>query len=501
MKPWIWTRIGRPAALALALIVGLGLPRAAAAQVESVRLADTIKSSGSGNINLLLGTGNTPIPASQLEALRLEHVDLGSGTPRNFLSFGVDVNENNKGLETSTAQGVTVASVQLTVNWPNGVSRSYSEYRTATQALLAAQGKTQRSRYYTLLGEGGSSRITGANSVQQKFDSTLDLFVPDSLAGASSMQLSVQLLTVNKSMNEPENFYDFSGGFEDLAILNRADAYFLNATLAQSSSFRSGAPAVEPVQGIVTNDTEFSATPSSWSYYPSASDWYQVAYEDNYPNLGDYDFNDAVVAYRYKLGSNDAGQVVRIEAEAYLLTDGATYPLAWSLRIPVPGIGLIDCTRRLPGGAQASCNASLGGGQLQVEAYPDIDNAGTPFGGASSFNVNTQCGVAARPGAHMRVVARLGTPVARGEIGTALPVLRVAQTGHEITPGLKDSRGVPFALLLPPGWSPPCEGVDMGLAYPRLKSFLSSGGASDADWYLSPVADKVVHPGSFAWDQ
>ena len=35
---------------------------------------------------------------------------------------------------------------------------------------------------------------------------------------------------------------------------------------------------------------------SSWNYFPSASSYYVVGYEDLYPGKGDYDFNDLTVA-------------------------------------------------------------------------------------------------------------------------------------------------------------------------------------------------------------
>ena len=37
-------------------------------------------------------------------------------------------------------------------------------------------------------------------------------------------------------------------------------------------------------------------------YYPSMNDYYFVGFEDLYPTLGDYDFNDLVMAYRVAIG-------------------------------------------------------------------------------------------------------------------------------------------------------------------------------------------------------
>ncbi|MCV2366696.1 LruC domain-containing protein [Roseateles oligotrophus] len=491
-----WNSLGRRLFCLLCLLWG-GL---AAAQVSSVRLSDVIAANGRGSINLLRASGNAAITVAQLEQLRLDHRDYSTGSQRNFLSLGVDINENNKGLENSSAQGVTLAKVSLTVTWPNE-TRVYTDYRSATQALLAKAGSQQRSQYYTLLGEGGSSRITGSNDVQQHFDSTLDIFVPDSLLGASSAVLSIELLAVNKALNEPENFYDFSGGFEDLALLNRTDSLFLNTTLVESSDFRASAPAVETVEGIVSNDSASVTSPSAWSYYPSASDWYYVAYEDNYPDRGDYDFNDAVVAFRYKLGLDFSGLVMRIEAEAYLLADGAQYQLDWNFRLPVPGSGVINCQRKLPGAAgSAPCSASLSGGMLQAQAFGSIDNSGTAFGIVSGWNVNTQCGIAPKQAPHMRLSVQLEQALDPASIGAATPYLLVQHSGRVIDPLLRDANGYPYALMLPPNWRHACEETDLGLAYPRLRNYLSSGGQTDLDWFLYPDSGKVFDLGAWAWD-
>ncbi|MBB2487053.1 LruC domain-containing protein [Mitsuaria sp. WAJ17] len=478
---------------------------------SSQRLADTIQSNGRGTINLMMGTGNTPLSAAQLETLRLEHFDASSGTPRYYLSLGVDVNENNKGLETSTSQGVSIASVSLTVQWP-GITRTYTSYRSATQALIMPAGSSSRQRYYTLLGEGGSSRITGSNAIQNQYDSTLDIFVPDSLAGALSATLSIQLLDTNKNkpVAEPESFYDYSGGFEDLALLNRDDAYYLNAVLPTTSTFQVSAPTAEIVNNSGSSDTAASPGSSStelvaWSYFPSATGWYHVAYEDNYPDRGDYDFNDAVVAYRYKLGLNASGQVLRVEAESYLLADGASYVYDWQFRLPLPGTGSVTCTVRRAGDAQGlSCSGGLAGNWLQATPYVNVDKAGSWFSapGADAY-VNVLCGSsqASRNGPHMRLTATLDQPQAQSSVGTPVPALLVPSKGTAITSELRDSRGYPYALLVPTGWAHACEGVDLGVAYPQLVTFLSSGGSQGQTWYLSPSAGQVAGlPGAWEWD-
>lgn len=494
----------RPLALVTALGAGLAAPAMAQTEQASVRLADVIRSQGSGTIDLMLATGNVPIGAAALEAFRQMHVDTSTGTARHYLALAIDVNENSKGLENSDAQGITLAQVTLTVTRSSG-TRTYTDFRTRTRALVAESGSRTRSLRYTALGEAGSSRITGSGDIQSSFDSTLDIFVPDSLADATAATLSIRLLDVNKSMGEPEGFHDYSGGYEDLALINRTDARFLNVTLPQSARFRALAPAAEVVAGVVTTDTEAAPAPApapapvaTWSYLPSASGWYVVAYEDSYPNRGDYDFNDAVVAYRYRIRQDSEGRVDQIEAESYLLADGAQHILDWHFRLPVAATGgTATCTVwRRPDAASTGCAAQLSGGVFDATAYPGIDNAGTYFAGTNPWWVNTQGGGSFREGAYARMTLTLASPVPLSAIGTADPWLYVRDTRQSVTLSSRDSAGFPYAMMIPSGWKPPLERVDMGDAYPDFRTFVQSRGTQRPTWYLAPAAARVFNIGS-----
>ena len=58
------------------------------------------------------------------------------------------------------------------------------------------------------------------------------------------------------------------------------------------------------------------------NYYPGPSTTSTVVFEDNWPFLGDYDFNDLVVGYRYTIISNAQNSAVEIKAN-YVLKDPA----------------------------------------------------------------------------------------------------------------------------------------------------------------------------------
>ena len=92
---------------------------------------------------------------------------------------------------------------------------------------------------------------------------------------------------IDVSLGDPEAFYDFSNGYEDIAIVTAEDAGYLD----ELEPGIVGAPLVLPEDTVATQD-------GGTAYYPSLTAYYIAAYEDMFPYRGDYDFNDLVVGYR-----------------------------------------------------------------------------------------------------------------------------------------------------------------------------------------------------------
>lgn len=287
----------------------------AAFSLDSVKLKDTIKQ-GYGYIDLFRAQqSKNNLTASDLEFLRVSI----SGN----LVFAVDINEAANGTEKASTQGVTVDSVSLIIV-RQGIESRYSQFSTPTSSLVARIGETTREFRYTLIGETGSSRITGSglNDITAAFDSLLTVEVPDSIENADEAYLEVRLMQTNTSLGDPEAFYDHTADFEDLALVNPSDAQFP----ADLSPGVDEAPLVV-AQSQVTNPVD------AWVYNPSSTYYYVVAYEDQYPNRGDYDFNDLVVGYRVGFGMTDT-QVTSVIGVGYMIARGASANHNWHLHIP-----------------------------------------------------------------------------------------------------------------------------------------------------------------------
>lgn len=468
--------------------------------LETEKLKHTI-SKGTGDIDLLLGQGNKAISSLTLEALRVQN--------NGQLILGVDVNEASSGSEKADSQGVAIDHLTLTVTTSENIY-VFQEYSTKTKSSLAIVGSTNRQFYYTLLGRTGSNNITGSNLNGTSFDDTLTIPIDINLSDAISIQLNIQLLETNEALGDPEEFYDYSAGFEDLALLVSSDVEFLDTQAAG----REDAPLVV----LTSNPTAVA----SRVYYPSSTSYYMVGYEDQYPNLGDYDFNDLVVAYRVSFGLNDALEVITINAEGYLIARGGSYDHSWHLRIALPDGSQADGTYQLyvpPG-------VTSGNELIQyIDTSSGIDitlfnNTTSLFYDPASSFTNTLWDSEHILGHKFSFEITLSNPVILEQMDTAPfdPYLYVYNTNLEIhlegkspvmpasdniSKGLTsfvDENGYPFALVFPEDWRFPYEYVDIGQAYPQLLEYIQSNRQNQTDWYNNGVETGISKRGKSEWE-
>ena len=473
----------------------------AVSALESSRLTDVIKSNGSGDLDVFdpSATGRI-IDGPVLEAFRQDN--------NSQIVFAVDVNEAADGSEKASSQAVTIDTAQLVVTI-DGTQRVYDSYATITRTLLARKSQTNRSLYYSLIGDSGSSRITSNSSSDiygSSFDSTLSFDVPDDISTATAARLVITLLDTNVQLGDPEAFYDYSNGFEDVALITRADAVLLDDLEAGQAE----APLVLPAETVATSN-------GSRIYYPSQSEFYLAAYEDLYPIKGDYDFNDLVVGYRVYVNLDQNGNMTAIGGEGYLVARGADYNHDWHLRIPLPasanGSGQLSVF--LPDSATADTQTplSINSGTLDILAFESVR---TRWADGGNKFVNTPSDQALIRGHRFSFETTLNSALNLAQLGEPPfdPYLYVYNTNYEIhlpgkanvIPGsnntdteFTDPSGYPFAMILPQDWQIPVEEEDLGAAYPQFLNFVISGGTSNINWYRNPVADKIRPLGPATW--
>ena len=475
--------------------------------LQSTKLVDVIKANGSGDIDLFK-------PFNAKLTLNGEVLEQFRQNNNGELVFAIDINEASNGSEKASSQGVTIESAEL-ILVINDVEYRYNNFTTRTHSIVAKKGSTQRSLHSTLLGNSGSNRITpnsDSDLYGSSFDSTLNFPVAQDISLASSARLVIQFLDTNINLGDPEAFYDFSNGYEDVAIITTEDADYLN----QLAPGKTEAPLVLPEETIASPD-------GGTVYYPSQTGYYIAAYEDFFPSKGDYDFNDLVVGYRVAANLDSDGNIRGLSGEGYLIARGAGYDHDWHLRIALPesASGSAEVNLFNPGEA----NAAQGYPQMQ-NIIGDMDLTLLPHSrriwvDGSYEGVNTLTEQSLKQGHRFSFNVLLDAPIALTTLDNAPfdPYLYVHDTQFEIhlegkasvLPYSKnvvegkvdfiDNNNFPFAQVFPETWQVPTERTDLGQAYPDFMNFIISGRKQNIKWYNTPnnAHVKPITPSLWKW--
>lgn len=464
-----------------------------AQEISSYLFSDTIRPNGIGNIDLFSPKNSERVVTGAiLEAFRTDN--------NGKLVFAVDVNEASDGSEFSDSQGIAIDSAILYIEI-GGVQYQFTDFYTPTKSLLAKGTSTDRIEYYTLIGNAGTNRISPNMDSElnaSSLDETLYFSVDRDISLADKAWLEITLLTTNTALGDPEAFYDFSNGFEEVAILTKEDVAYLELL----TPGRLLAP-------LVISDAESF----NWVYYPSSQNYYVASYEDLYPIRGDYDFNDLVVAYQVGFALNIDGDVEMIRGNGYLMARGAMYDHDWYLGIELPVTATASTSMSLyPAGSHAPYAGYPVTGDISGTANLKlVEHVAQVYEDGGSTYVNTFDWQSLRAGPKFDFQIAFDSPVKQSEIGQAPfdPFLYVHDTGYEVhlvgkqavlpesrntQEGLnvfRDEAGFPFAIVAPDQWYPPLAGVDMGVAYPNFLQYVQSLGSSSQQWYAQPDLSRV----------
>ncbi len=194
----------------------IAIAGSAQAQI-STRLSDTV-SKGRGTINLL----------KNITAEQFQKQVSSSGN----LFFAMDVNEAMSGNENRDCAGVALERVELVVKTTKG-DYKFTNFSTKTSTMLGGsddnEGGKDAKSYYTLFGKAGSNDITSSTKSfdLKSFDDVLSLKNVKFEGEVLSAQMDVRLLEIGDGRGANSSFFDFSGGFEDMALLSPEDAQIL----------------------------------------------------------------------------------------------------------------------------------------------------------------------------------------------------------------------------------------------------------------------------------
>ncbi len=249
------------------------------------------------------------------------------------------------------------------------------------------------------------------------------------------------------------------------------------------------------------------------SYTPAKNAFGTLAYEDLWPQQGDYDFNDLVVSYNFQEVLNASSKVVDVKAHMVPRAIGASMSNGWGFELPVASTLITSVTGNRVRGKSVTLGSNgveTGSTKAIVVAFENafdcLPRPGTSF-------VNTVPGETQSVGDTMHVTVKLNTPQAASQwlsppYNSFLIVNQ--DRGREIhfidnkptaranvslfgtmqdrssmqgASFYKNERGLPWALNLPVSFDYPVERAQMTDAYLYFKPWAESGGTLYTDWY------------------
>ncbi|MEM1135193.1 MAG: LruC domain-containing protein [Bacteroidota bacterium] len=258
--------------------------------------------------------------------------------------------------------------------------------------------------------------------------------------------------------------------------------------------------------GIPDCDDEYpnDAEKAGDTYTPSKFGWGSLAFEDLWPNKGDYDFNDLVVNYRFIAIENSQNEVVELIARFKIRSIGGVLHSGFGFELPITTDKIDNVSgHRLTRNIVQLENNGLETGQNNavIIAFDDSHDIGTQWACNNSQTDETE------------IIVTFTNPIPIVELGLAPfnPFIFIdGDRGREVhlsnmAPTQKvnmnylgsnddasdetlakyynTSGNLPWAINIIHDFRPPKENVDVTNSYNNFKTWAESGGQSFSDWY------------------
>ncbi|MBI9035069.1 MAG: LruC domain-containing protein [Bacteroidales bacterium] len=268
----------------------------------------------------------------------------------------------------------------------------------------------------------------------------------------------------------------------------------------------------------LNDDYEMDATRAYDNFYPAA-DTGTVVFEDLWPGIGDYDFNDLVMGYRFKTVTNASNDVVEIFAYFFLRANGAVLENGFGFELPDAVGGLmtdlvvsgythadgyitINGTTKLESGqtnpviiVNDNVSNSMDGYSNTEQWRPYVSPVAltitmTPSGGpytAGDFSISTWSPfliIDKTRGSELHLLDYVPTDL----MNTALFGIYSDASVPATNDYYKTSTNLPWALDFPVWYNYPIEKADISTAYLHFVEWAESSGASYTDWYTNTGA-------------
>lgn len=247
------------------------------------------------------------------------------------------------------------------------------------------------------------------------------------------------------------------------------------------------------------------------SYYPAVESYGSFAFEDNWPDFGDYDFNDMVVDYQFMHTLNASNKIVEMNSKFVFKAVGAGYRNGFGFSTNLSTSDILSSEGSILKGSSVQVNANGTEAKQEQAVFIVTDNVSQLFSGSGFVNTE-QGGLFQEP-----VTLELNTIFNGGksyeDIGIAPynPFLIISQErGREVHMpdqlptslvnieyfGTMDDASIPleniyfrsktalpWVIHLPESFDYPIEKTDIRSAYLNFQKWAESYGSKNMDWY------------------
>lgn len=242
---------------------------------------------------------------------------------------------------------------------------------------------------------------------------------------------------------------------------------------------------------------------------------YTYAFEDNYPSIGDYDMNDFVLDLNLGYTMSATNKVSKIKIQTKVRAVGASKRLAAGIQLDgilKANVKSVTNTNTTFSGGVFSLNNGLEDSQ-EYAVIPLTDNAHALFGKDVTETINTNVAEAYLPAKDISIEVSFNEPIDISAI-SLIDMLNVfiinggystsnrtevhlrgynpSKKAVDISTGKNYSTSnFVYGIRVPKSIKYPTEWTRIIDAYPLFKTWVSSNGQSDPDWYNTNDANKV----------
>lgn len=251
------------------------------------------------------------------------------------------------------------------------------------------------------------------------------------------------------------------------------------------------------------------------SYMPAKGTYGTLMFEDQFPNLGDYDMNDFVAGYYIEaVGSNGTASTLEgCDIYLQIRAIGGSYPYRLCVELPVFASDIADNGNTFykveSDNSAITAELLTSGEQKAIFAI----NGTTSLKEGSFFNTE-EASTKAMPTLHIEIRRDNQDEVYRSARFQSIVwdayacnfFLQNTSTRQEIhlrgyeTTALASNPGAKFAssnnlvwgIKVPKLIAHPKERIDITKAYPKFAGWVTSGGNQNTDWYETSTGDDVI---------